>query len=315
MRKIVIALLVLLAVRSSASATWTDWDNIGPQTISTTNNIGGPNGGAITGTSGLRLDVTSLLNTDTRLSIVHWGSIDAGLDALDNASVTMIGNASIGNSLQAFNSVTVIMSDTSSVGSTLRVLDQANATLSGNVSIGSFVDVFHYASLNMSDNVSVTGPLFAKGNAVVTIHDNASIAGPMIRAADNATIQIYVSEFTIDGFTYSNHGDIYYLSDFGAPFTNGKLGTISGIMEAGDPFANNWEVRNAVPPPNRRQCRHHHPHQPKILHHPKPHGFQQRLPSQHHRLRNIDQRMARLHLRQPILLPINNPQLHHQGQK
>lgn len=247
MRKILICLLILFAGKSSALATWTDWDNLGPQTIATTNNIGGPNGGAILGISGLRLDVTAILGSWTQLSIIQNGSIDAGLYALHNSTVTMTGNASIGNALQAFNTVTVTMSDTASVGGALRLLDSANATLSDDVSIDNFVDVWDNATLALNGNVTLANYLIANDNATVTIHDNVVISG-LVRAADNATIDIYVSEFTVDGSTYIDHGGIYYLSNFGTPFTYGKTGTFSGIMEAGTPFSNNWEVRNAVPP-------------------------------------------------------------------
>lgn len=105
------------------------------------------------------------------------------------------------------------------------------------------LEIYNRSTAELRDNASVARHMQAHQTSIITMRDNARVGGHGCYVHDSARINFYVIEFThktIQGtkpVTINSPG-VYNLKDFDR---NGSYGgNISGVMEGGDPFSNNY---------------------------------------------------------------------------
>lgn len=165
-------MLSLLLIYQCEVAAQTYWDNVGPRTISTTNNANGVGGSIPDGY--LSLDYIEPVGIGTQLSIVSGGRISKSISLYKNATLDMSGDARVDVSIFPRNSSSV--------------------TLSGTASVGNSVSASDSATVMITDDVSIGNNLLAEGNANISVQGNPYISN-IIMATNNGTIDIYVTEF------------------------------------------------------------------------------------------------------------------------
>jgi hypothetical protein len=134
----------------------------------------------------------------------------------------------------------------------VRAYYNATITMSGNSVINSTTFFYNNVNITMTDDATVVG-ITTNDDVIVTMNDNSTV-GNYITTKTNSIVTIKVQEFTIDGSTYSDIGNIYHLSDYGNDYNPegtivGKKGAITGIMEGGAAFDFNWEPMSCATPP------------------------------------------------------------------
>ena len=124
-----------------------------------------------------------------------------------------------------------------------RTYGRSSVLLTGNSSFGGILNMDNFSSVTMTGTSRANSDIGIWASSTITLRENASVAG-LLDVGHSSSIHLYVSSFAVDGQVLTQDAK---LSDYGTGSTRANyplVGTISGTMEHGLAFSNNFEIFN-----------------------------------------------------------------------
>ena len=194
-------------------------------------------------------DISGSFTTPTHLNIISGGAVVENLESYGKSSITMSSNSST-SSLSAHGDSSVTISGDVVIKNYIKAKNNSIVSISGNASVvvndtGKNGNIYgnDYGVVSISGNASANY-LEAAENSIITMHDNASIHGS-IYAVQHGIIDIYVTDFKVDNVPIFEEVSLRNFGTFveSLPSSlNYTYGNISGHMEGGDAFSNDWRI-------------------------------------------------------------------------
>jgi hypothetical protein len=166
-------------------------------------------------------DVTLNTSVDGSVYVDNYDYVNGPYDTPTN--LTIMSGVTISNQIRTYGYSSVSITGNSSFGGILNMVGYSMMTMSGDVQAKSDINLGSFASISISENASAAGAL--------VVHNWASI-------------HLYVTDFSVNGQVLTE--DVK-LSDYGVMSDRPNtpyVGTISGIMEHGLEFSNDFKIYN-----------------------------------------------------------------------